>query len=241
MYRNLAMKEKITLLRPVNVIRKKDKYNIPIMNKVTESMLDIDNLKAMNIQNLRLNHNNSQHIVFMFREDKYLKRYWEDPLKYIPRLQSAACVTTPDFSVDPKMDDEEYRHEIYKARWLGCFWQDAGICCLPTAMWTTEEKYDLCFSSIPYGSIVVVSTLGAGSNATEFLNGYNELMRRIQPPLVIVYGDMIAGMYGKFINFKYKDCFEKNTMQCEQLKLPFSHSPIFIIRREDDGQSRIVC
>lgn len=39
------------------------------------------------------------------------------------------------------------------------------------------------------------------------------MKRRIEPPLIIVFGDMIEGMTGKFVNFKYKDAFNNNNYQ----------------------------
>ena len=35
------------------------------------------------------------------------------------------------------------------------------------------------------------------------------MKKRIDPELIIVFGNMIPGMTGKFINYKYKDAFSK--------------------------------
>lgn len=42
------------------------------------------------------------------------------------------------------------------------------------------------------------------------MQGFNEMKRRINPPLIIVYGDMIDGMTGRFVNIKYKEAFNSN-------------------------------
>ena len=39
------------------------------------------------------------------------------------------------------------------------------------------------------------------------------MKKRLEPSLIIVYGDMIDGMTGKFVNFKYTDAFSKKTRQ----------------------------
>ena len=59
------------------------------------------------------------------------------------------------------------------------------------------------------------------------MQGFNEMKRRIKPHLIIVYGNMIEEMTGRFINIKYKDAFQKNK-KCnyEQISM-FEKSRIF--------------
>lgn len=232
--------EKIELLRPISDEHKKDRHGIPIMSPVTMDMLDIEHLLPINVQNLSLKRNNSLYLVFMFRNDCAINKYWWHPAKYIPLLQTAACVAVPDFSVDPHMDYEELRHMVYQGRWLGCFWQDRGITALPTLVWATPDTYDICFDSIPKHSVVVLSTIGVRKNLSSFQAGYDEMMKRIEPELIIVYGDMVDGMWGRFINFSYRFCFS-SARHCQQMKLDMEYGRIFEIRRCSNGQSRIIC
>lgn len=53
------------------------------------------------------------------------------------------------------------------------------------------------------------------------------MKKRLNPPLIIVYGDMIKGMTGTFIHFDYTDAFKQNN-QYEQLQLD-GFSKIFTI------------
>lgn len=43
--------------------------------------------------------------------------------------------------------------------------------------------------------------------------GFKQMMARINPSLIIVYGDMIKGMFGTFIGFKYVDGFNRKYEQ----------------------------
>ena len=52
------------------------------------------------------------------------------------------------------------------------------------------------------------------------------MKKRINPPLIIVFGDMVDGMTGPFINFQYKDSFN---VKYEQLRLECV-SPVFTIK-----------
>lgn len=240
MRENLSEIEKIELLRPVGEGRKKDKNGIPIMHPVTMDMLDIEHLISINIQSLSLKRNNSLYLVFMFRNDCDIHKYWLHPVKPVPLLQTVACVAVPDFSVDPHMDYEELRHMVYQGRWLGCFWQERGITALPTLVWAMPDTYDICFDSVPKHSVVVLSTIGVHKNPSVFMAGYDEMMKRVQPELIIVYGDMIDGMWGRFINFSYSSCFSINK-HSQQIKLDIEGNRIFEIRRCSNGQSRIIC
>ena len=57
------------------------------------------------------------------------------------------------------------------------------------------------------------------NNQKVFLKGFNEMKKRIEPPLIIVYGDMISGMTRRFVNIKYKDAFNNKNKEFKQLCL----------------------
>ena len=203
-----------------------DRFRIPIMDKITEEMLDFHNVQPLNVQNLSIKNNNTRKLVLGFSEDDKIARFWNNPLKYIPRFQSAYAVATPDYSLHPQMDVPTYLNQIYKNRWLGCFWQEHGIRVVPSVGWTTEEWDELSFAGIEIGSVVVISTLGSKRDVDFFMRGYNEMIRRIEPPLIIVYGDMLPEMRGRFVNFRYEDSFQPKISCCVQGVL-FEVSPIF--------------
>jgi hypothetical protein len=149
----------------------------------------------------------------MFNYDEILLSLWNLPLKKIPLFLTCAAIATPDFSIYPTMNYNEIRHNVYMNRWLGCTWQSYGCTVFPTVGWALSDTYDICFSGIEEGSIVVISTLGCNSHKEEFLDGFFEMKKRIKPPLIIVYGDMIKGMTGTFINYRYSDAFNSKYKQ----------------------------
>lgn len=225
----LSNEQKFELLRPLDPHFQRDSHDIPIMDKVTEDMIDFRGIRALNIQNLNIKNNNSDCFIFMFSDDNDLQRLWNHPLRYIPLLQTAYAIATPDFSIDPKMEREELRHMVFQNRWLGCTSQTCGILTLPTMVWADKSTYDICFDNIQHGSIVVVSTIGCAQSAF-FLPGYREMLRRIEPALIVVYGRILPGMYGRFVNFKYKDGFVTKKSPYVQTALPLECSPIFEIK-----------
>lgn len=88
---------------------------------------------------------------------------------------------------------------------------------MPCVGWTTEEWDDLSFAGIEIGSVVVISTLGCKRDVDFFMRGYNEMIRRIKPPLIIVYRDMLPEKIGRFVNFRYEDSFQPKIPCCVHL------------------------
>ena len=68
-------------------------------------------------------------------------------------------------------------------------------------------------SAVSKNTPVILSTLGCKDNADAFLSGFKELKSRIDPPIIIVFGDMIEGMTGTFIHFRYCDAFASKNRQ----------------------------
>ncbi|MGN0554155.1 MAG: DUF4417 domain-containing protein [Oscillospiraceae bacterium] len=151
---------------------------------------------------------------------------WNSPLRKIPIFQTYAAVATPDFSLYPSMNYNEIRHNVYMSRWLGKTWQSYGCNIIPTVGWALPDTYDLCLGSIEKGSVVIISTLGCSNYISDFHNEFEEMKKRINPPIIIVVGDMLPGMTGTFINYKYVDGFVTNY---EHLKIE-GISNIFTIK-----------
>ena len=225
MTKELSTEKIFGLVRPLYQ-HSYDQFRIPIMYKITEDRLDFSKVQPLNVQNLSVKNNNSRKFVLGFSEDDKIARFWNNPLKYIPRFQSAYAVATPDYSLHPQMDVLTYLNQIYKNRWLGCFWQEHGIRAVPSVGWTTKEWDELSFAGIEIGSVVVISTLGSKRDVNFFMRGYNEMIRRIEPPLIVVYGDMLPEMQGRFVNFRYEDSFQPKKF-CPVQAVLFDVSPIF--------------
>lgn len=228
--KGLTEEEKYKVLRPIIGNYEEDKYHMPIINKADIKSVNWNKLNIISFKSVSKNKTLSNSIVLMFNYDKDLMRLWNNPLKYVPKYQTAAFVATPDFSVYPNMHPNELQLNVFKGRWIGKTWQNYGCKVIPTIPWATPDTYDLCFTGIEKGSAVIISTIGCQNNAEMFLNGFNEMKKRINPELIIVYGDMIQGMTGRFVNYKYEDAFSRKHSY-QQLKL-FDNEPIFTIKEE---------
>lgn len=208
--------QKYKVIRPILKDWEYDEFHMPIIKKTGIKIIDWNNIDALGYQNLSKNKDNTNNLILMFNYDKVLLSLWNSPLKKIALFKTCAAIATPDFSIYPSMNYNEIRHNVYMNRWLGCTWQSYGCTVFPTVGWAKPDTYDICFSGLEYGSIPIISTLGCHENAAYFLAGFNEMKARINPPLIIVYGDMIKGMTGTFCNFRYNEAFNQ---EFKQLKL----------------------
>lgn len=195
----------IKVLRPDFADHGKDENGMPVIHRMAEDMIDIDNAMPLNIQNIGKCSDIERRIVLAFRFDNRLAQYWNDPLAHILELRRAMAVCTPDFSAYPNMNRIELEHNIYKNRWLGCLWQNYGCAIIPTITWAGRDADDLCFSGIERGGIVAISTMGCCRNVNAFLVGYNVMIRKLMPQLVIVFGNIIDGMAGRIVNYRYDE------------------------------------
>lgn len=207
MIKGLSEYEKYKVIRPIIGECEYDEFSMPVIRKTNINAINWENLKVVGMQNASPRTADKNTLLLMFNYDKRLLSLWNEPLKKIALFQGFAAVATPDFSIYPTMNINEICHNVFMARWLGVTWQNYNCIILPTVGWALPDTYDICFSGLEYGSIVVISTLGCQEHKKEFLDGFRQLKERISPPLIIVFGDMIDGMEGTFINFRYTDTF----------------------------------
>ena len=195
------------IVRPLPDYIKRDIMGIPIMHKTNLTEEEIKDVKFTTLNNLSKIKDKNRTILTTFQWDETLNRYWNDPLKYITPFKGYLRVGTPDFSAYTNMDEIEIAHNVYKNRWLGCLWQELGIKCIPTIAWAKENTDKYCFAGVEKGSDVVISTLSNYKGKDNFLRGYNKMLEIIEPKTIFVKGNLIEGMTGNIVNFKFKDTF----------------------------------
>lgn len=220
--------EKYKVLRPIFSNHKYNEYGFPIIKKDSFEFKEWNDTILCNFKNLKNQKNKEKSIVIMFNYDEVINRVWNNPFKYLIKFLNFKAICTPDFSVYSNMNINDIRYNVYKNRWLGCMWQEKGFKVIPTIQWATEDTYDLCFSGVEKGSVVIISTIGCTYNTDVFLKGFNKMKEIIEPSLIIVFGKMIHGMTGKFLQYDYKDSFQKVDNKFKQLRL-FPVDNVFII------------
>ena len=176
------------------------KYQMPIMTKasiIPDELIGFNYMKSSKKKNIG---------VHCFVDDYQIERLWNNPDSYIDDLLEFDVVLTPDYSLYMDMPMSMKIWNVYRSRLLGQYWQDCGIEVIPTVSWAEPATYEFCFEGIPKNSVVAVSTVGVKNDKSLdiWYNGMYEMIARLQPQTILVYGGKIDFDYGK-INVKYYD------------------------------------
>lgn len=129
--------------------------------------------------------------VHFFLDDYQFRTVWERPERYAQVLGRFGAVLSPDFSTYTDMPAILQLWNHYRKHWLGAFWQSRGLTVVPTISWSTPASWEWCFDGEPRGGAVAISTVGVerDRNAFDFfVAGYQEMITRLQPSQILVYG-----------------------------------------------------
>lgn len=151
--------------------------------------------------------NREDYIAHFYYDDYKFMSAWREPDKYIERLREFKAVITPNFSTYTDFPKVLQILACYRSNWCGAYWQMLGIDVIPDVCWGDRDSWDFCFDGIPKGGTVAISSVSVardplfnGKKDTLFLDGFNEMVRRLEPETIIYYGTMIDGCKGNIIN-----------------------------------------
>jgi len=134
--------------------------------------------------------------VHFFLDDYRFETVWNRPRKALEALAPYKTLLTPDFSLYRDWPPVLQMYNVYRSRWCGCFWQSQGLKIIPTISWSTAESYDFCFLGVPRRSVVAIGTAGVDLKRPLeyqlFVDGFREMVRRLQPSRILCYGPVPA-------------------------------------------------
>ena len=140
--------------------------------------------------------------VHFFLDDYQFNRVWNDPDRYIDLFRRFRYVLTPDFSLCTDFPKALQIYNHYRKHWLGAYWQLNGINVIPTVCWSDKESFEWCFNGEPTHSVVAVSSVGtqrSKGTKRKFLDGYFEMVDRLQPTQIIFYGNVPEECKGNIV------------------------------------------
>ncbi len=133
----------------------------------------------------------SIHGIHFFIDDYQFNRVWAQPDVYTPMLKKFSAVCTPDFSTFTDFPKAIQIYNHYRKHWLGAYWQSNGLAVIPTISWSNHDSFKWCFDGEPVGSCVAVSSVGTQVHPDSrdlFMDGYMEMVKRLRPKQIIMYG-----------------------------------------------------
>ena len=146
--------------------------------------------------------------IHFYLDDYQFERLWNKPEEYTDILKQYECILSPDFSLYMDMPMPMKIWNIYRSRLIGQYYQSQGIKVIPTLSWAEEETFEFCFEGIPKGSIVSISTIGVKKNKEAlkiWKAGVDELIRRIEPSTILIYGGKLDYDYGNIEVIYYEN------------------------------------
>lgn len=146
--------------------------------------------------------------IHFYLDDYQFERLWNKPEDYVDILKQYECILSPDFSLYMDMPMPMKIWNIYRSRLIGQYYQSQGIKVIPTLSWAEEETFEFCFEGIPKGSIVCISTIGVKKNKEAlkiWKAGVDELIRRIEPSTILIYGGKLDYDYGNIEVIYYEN------------------------------------
>lgn len=137
--------------------------------------------------------------IHFYLDDYQFERLWNKPEDYVDILKQYECILSPDFSLYMDMPMPMKIWNIYRSRLIGQYYQSQGIKVIPTLSWAEPETFEFCFEGISQGSIVSISTIGVKKNKEAlkiWKQGVDELIKRIKPSTILIYGGKLDYDYG---------------------------------------------
>lgn len=163
-------------------------YNIPQIKPVTE--LYVKDWIGFNFVSTTRKQRETTGVHF-YIDDYQFERVWNYPWRFSKTFNEFGAIMTPDFSTYLDFPKAVRIFNHYRKHWCGAYWQENGAIVVPTIEWGLPEDYNWCFDGEPEGGIVAVSNVGIMRSKElreNYMKGYKEMLIRLQPKEVLVFG-----------------------------------------------------
>ena len=186
------------------------KYDIPEI----QGMYDVDEISDFIGWNYALKEKHPEDkAVHFFVDDYQFNRLWTNPDAYLEKLRRFQYVFTPDFSPYADFPKAVQVFNHFRKHWIGAYLQENGVRVIPTVTWSYTPSYDFCFDGEPKNAVVAISSVGcmkSKRNKQMLIDGYNEMVKRLEPSCIIFYGNVPDECKGNIIRVKpFQDKFKK--------------------------------
>ena len=129
--------------------------------------------------------------VHCYEYDNRIISTWTKPLMPIGALKRFPCVIAPDFSIMVDQPRAINVANVFRNRWVSCFWTSLGIRVIPSASWGSVDSFEYCFDGLPENSVISIGHVVEGKEKAFdqlYRMGVEELILRKHPSKLLVYG-----------------------------------------------------
>lgn len=120
------------------------------------------------------------------------------PLKYTAMMMSYPLVISPDNSVYLNWTEYEKRQSAWRNQQMARLWQANGIPVIYNVSWAGPDSYSYCIHVYPKHCVIAINCSGirGDPDAVYFwYQGYEEVIKVLEPSLIVRYGDKMEGEY----------------------------------------------
>ena len=138
--------------------------------------------------------------VHFFLDDYQFERVFNNPDKYIKKLQQYECVLSPDFSPYGDMPHVTQIFNHYRKHWCARYFQENGIKVIPTIRCSTDERsLEWYLDGEPCEGVVAYSSMWIKEDTESYDIAKKEwcgMIEKLKPTKVYLYGEIFDFMDG---------------------------------------------
>lgn len=130
-------------------------------------------------------------LIHFHTDDRRFESIWHEPSRGLRSGQrdNIWAMCSPDFSLWAGYPLALQIFNTYRNRWLGRYFQENGICVIPTVNWSTPASYAFAFLGIPQYQVVTLRTYQLqGEERENFLGGYRAMVEALAPSAILWFG-----------------------------------------------------
>ena len=133
-------------------------------------------------------------IVGFYTDDHRFEQFWAKPDVNTAKMLNRGIMSlvTPNFSLWANMSRAEWIYSTFRSRWLGRYFQEAGIKVIPDVQTSGPSSYDFAFEGIPENApCISVQVQTAKKNPTEnkyYRDSLRKMIETLKPQSLFVYG-----------------------------------------------------
>lgn len=180
------------------------KWGLPLIHKQELNVEKID-LIACSDTKANDKSDNTQKGVHFFVDDYRFNGIYKNPERTLQRYSQYAFLLSPDFSTYTDMPLWRQMESVAKNRWVGAYWQQNGRIVIPTVSWGLSPSFDFCFDAIEKNSIIAIGMIGCKQTKIQFMRGYNAMLEKINPSMIICFGTPFPEMDGNIVTIDYME------------------------------------
>ena len=195
-----AMRDDPLFMR--NTFQTQGKWGIPLVRKQSINTEQIDLIACSDTKHGESEKNRRKGVHF-FVDDYRFEGIYNNPQRTLTRYSQYAFLLTPEFSTYADMDLWRQLESTAKNRWVGAYWQSKGLTVIPSICWSTARSFDFCFDGVEKKATVAVGMIGSKRARRAFLYGFDAMLERLDPSVIIVFGTPFPEMRGNLISVDY--------------------------------------